>query len=103
MPKHYHDIGHVHYITFSCYRRLWLFKDEYLYSLSIKHLNISRQKTGFKLHAFIIMPNHVHLVILPPPDRKRIEDKSVQLRLSGPPVFLRKDKAVCATLLQIAW
>lgn len=65
MPKHFNDQGHAHFLTFSCYKRLWLFKDDNLYEMFVDRLKTSRDKWNFKLYAFVIMPNHVHLVVLP--------------------------------------
>jgi len=67
-PKHYQDSGHLHYLTFSCYQKLWLFKSPLLYTEFIKILQQARQKLRFRLYGFVLMPNHVHLLIYPSPE-----------------------------------
>lgn len=67
-PKHYQDPGHLHYLTFSCYRKLWLFKSPSLYANFLKILQQARLRLRFKLYGFVLMPNHVHLLLYPEPD-----------------------------------
>ncbi|WP_459558260.1 transposase [Lacunimicrobium album] len=66
--KHVHDPGHLHELTFSCYRR-WplLMKDEWrqLLTESIDRAMFGHQ---FSLIAFVYMPEHVHLLVLPQGD-----------------------------------
>ncbi|TKJ38432.1 hypothetical protein CEE37_13015 [candidate division LCP-89 bacterium B3_LCP] len=64
-PKHYNHHPHIHYLTFSCYKHLHLFKDDYLYYLIIKYLDHARHRGLYKLFGFVVMPNHVHLLIQP--------------------------------------
>jgi len=65
MPKlrHYDNLNTARFVTFSCYRRLNGFKDRRACLLFIKHLKHARTKHGFKLYGYVIMPNHIHLVI----------------------------------------
>ena len=67
MPKlkHYDNLGTARFVTFSCYRRLKGFKREGVFRLFLKHLQRARIKHNFKLFGYVIMPKHVHLVILP--------------------------------------
>ncbi len=67
-PKHYHDEGHIHYLTFSCYNKLWLFKSPVLYSDFLHHLESAKKKLNFKLFGYVVMPNHLHLLIYPAAD-----------------------------------
>ncbi len=62
---HYENEPHAHYLTFSCYNKLWLFKHPQLYDRFVKHLGRTRDRLAFKLWAFVVMPNHVHLLIYP--------------------------------------
>ena len=64
-PKHYTNESHAHYLTFSCYKNLWLFKDDILNSLFVESLNQAHSRSLFSLYGFVIMPNHVHLLIYP--------------------------------------
>ena len=64
-PKHYTELPHAHYLTFSCYKKLWLFKSPILYKLFLDNLDKVRQRQPFKLYGFVLMPNHIHLLIFP--------------------------------------
>jgi len=57
--------NHARYLTFSCRHRLPLFKNEKLKDAFIEHLAAARRRTGFHLLAWVIMPEHVHLLLWP--------------------------------------
>jgi putative transposase len=65
MPTHYDQIPYAHYLTFSCYHNLELFVDSINYELFLESLEKARNRFHFKLYGFVIMPNHVHLLIFP--------------------------------------
>jgi REP element-mobilizing transposase RayT len=66
--------GHAHALTFTCFRgqpfsnrdrtRLWL----------MKAIDESRRRLGFDVWAYVIMPEHVHLLILPRDDDSSVAD-----------------------------
>jgi len=66
--NHYKVAGHIHYLTFSCYKKLWLFKSPTLYSSILYNLVKAKQRRRFDLYGYVVMPNHVHLLIYPHPD-----------------------------------
>jgi putative transposase len=57
--------GHAHALTFSCFKRQPFFSGERARQWFIDALNLARSKHGFDLWAFVIMPEHVHLLIWP--------------------------------------
>ncbi|MCC9607712.1 transposase [Blastopirellula sp. JC732] len=57
--------GDVHFLTFSCFRRLPLLSRTRTRQYCLDALEVSREKNGFDLWAFVIMPEHVHLIVLP--------------------------------------
>jgi putative transposase len=63
--QHYHDPGHAHELTFSCYGRRPLLDNESWRKLLAE--SISRALTGhrYQLSAFVFMPEHVHLLVYP--------------------------------------
>ena len=63
--KSYNEPGHAHESTFSCYRRLPLFKNDGFKRLFLKSLDRARRKHGFEVWAFVIMPEHVHILAHP--------------------------------------
>jgi putative transposase len=46
------------------------FHESEIFDLFIKHLKLVRKKYNFKLFGYVIMPNHVHLVLHPKADTK---------------------------------
>lgn len=63
--KHYDNLGTARFLTFSCHRRQKLFNDEKVNAIFIRNLDRIRKKYDFKLLGYVLMPNHVHLVIYP--------------------------------------
>src|SRR5215472_3595432 len=69
MPKglrRYYGQGHLHFITFSCYRRLPLLKHARARDVFVKELAKLREELGFQLIGYVVMPEHVHLLISEP-------------------------------------
>lgn len=56
---------HVRYLTFSCNHRLGLFSNDLIKDLFAEHLAHARERFGFNLYAWVIMPEHVHLLLWP--------------------------------------
>jgi len=65
--KHY-DNGEPHFLTFSCYRRLPLLSKDRTRQRFVDALEEARTMHGFHLWAWVIMPEHVHLLLWPPFD-----------------------------------
>ena len=57
--------GHARYLTFSCYRRLPLFQNDAIKDTFVDRLRDARARYGFRLLAWVVMPEHVHLLIVP--------------------------------------
>ena len=68
--KHYDNLGTIRFITFSCHRRLQLLMDDYIRMIIIENLKQIREKYRIKLYGYVIMPEHIHLVIYPPGKEK---------------------------------
>ena len=66
--KVYDREGDAHFLTFSCFRRLPLLSRERTCQWLVEAIDRSRQKNPFNLWAWVIMPEHVHLVLLPHED-----------------------------------
>ncbi len=63
--RSYDEPGHAHSLTFSCFgRRPFLSKDRARLWL-VEAIDRARQKHAFDLWAYVIMPEHVHLLIWP--------------------------------------
>ncbi len=61
--KHYDIPGDAHLLTFSCYRRYQLLSKDRSRLWFIAALEKARARHGFHLWAWVIMPEHVHLLI----------------------------------------
>ena len=69
MPKRLRRIygfGHLHFITFSCYRRLPLLASARSRNVFVRTLDQVRCEYGFRLVGYVVMPEHVHLFISEP-------------------------------------
>src|SRR5262245_17767713 len=63
--KHYHEPGQLHELTFSCYqRRPLLTNDDWRRRLSLC-IDDACKEERFELAAFVYMPEHVHLLVVP--------------------------------------
>ena len=62
---HFNDPGHAHFLTFSCYRQLPLLSRERTRRWFIRATVDARKRYNFALLAYVIMPEHAHLVIFP--------------------------------------
>ncbi len=61
--------GHVRYLTFSCYHRLPLFNNDQIKQLFVDQIDLTRRRLDIKLYAWVVMPEHVHMLVMPnPPD-----------------------------------
>jgi putative transposase len=61
--KRYYGRGDLHFLTFSCYRRLPLLKTMRARNLFVRALGKIRERYKFLLVGYVVMPNHVHLLI----------------------------------------
>ena len=65
-PKRYNGRGDLHFITFSCYQRRPLLGSVRARNLFVKTLGEVRAKHEFLLLGYVVMPEHVHLLISEP-------------------------------------
>ena len=64
--KRYYGRGDLHFITFSCYRRLPLLDTQRARNLFVRELARVRKEYGFLLPGYVVMPEHVHLLMSEP-------------------------------------
>jgi len=65
MPKRFENENDIHFLTFSTYKRLRIFTEDDLCKLFVNHLESARERRKFELYAFVVMPNHIHMLIKP--------------------------------------
>lgn len=57
--------GHAHFTTINIYNRIPILKSYEFCDLIIQNLEYYRKKLKFKLLGYVILPNHIHVIILP--------------------------------------
>jgi putative transposase len=67
LVRHFNDPRHIHELTFSCYRRWPLLADEQWRSMLAESIDRAMERHGYRLTAFVFMPEHVHLLVFPLP------------------------------------
>jgi len=63
--KHYEAIRCFHELTFSCYRRKPLLTNDLWRSMLAESISKSTERHRYDLVAFVFMPEHIHLLVLP--------------------------------------
>jgi putative transposase len=66
--RRFNESGHARYLTFSCYKRLPLLNNDAIRALFLERLDIVRREHRVRLLAWVIMPEHVHLLVFPDGD-----------------------------------
>jgi putative transposase len=61
----YNDPGHAHYLTFSCFQQRPFLSRDRTRRWMIEAIALTREKHQLDLWAWVIMPEHVHLLICP--------------------------------------
>ncbi|HEX5425465.1 MAG TPA: transposase [Candidatus Acidoferrales bacterium] len=61
-----YGLGHPHFITCSCYRRLPFFTSERRRDIFLKILREVRDRYDLALLGYVVMPEHIHLLISEP-------------------------------------
>lgn len=65
LKRHQGD-GHYHFLTFSCYRRLPYLSDDHSRKVFLDTLKATRARHQFLLFGYVLMPEHVHLLLSEP-------------------------------------
>lgn len=63
--EHFNLPGHVHFLTFSCYRRMPLLTNYLWCSWLAESIKLSLKRHDIALWAYVFMPEHVHLLVRP--------------------------------------
>jgi len=64
--KRYYGKGDLHFVTFSCYHRLPLLGTKRARNLFGHEFEKVRNEMGFRLIGYVVMPEHVHLLMSEP-------------------------------------
>ena len=71
--KRFHESGDCHELTFSCYRRMPLLTNDVWSHLLAESLDLAVQGQSCRLVAYVLMPEHVHILIQPTTHDFRID------------------------------
>ena len=63
--KHYHEPGDLHELTLSCYEGRTLLAEEMGRKLLCESIHRAMERHHFGLVAFVLMPEHVHVLVCP--------------------------------------
>ena len=69
MPRElvrYHQTGHFHFVTFSCFHRKALLATSTSRDLFARSLETMRVRYDFVVAGYVLMPEHVHLLVSEP-------------------------------------
>jgi putative transposase len=100
--KRYYGRGHLHFVTFSCYRQRELLGTIHARDVFVEELGRVRDEMDFRLIGYVVMPEHVHLLISEP--LKDTPSKAIQKLKQKVSRRLRKRrKRVSAEQLRFAF
>jgi putative transposase len=63
--QRFNDPGHAHFLTFSCFRRQPFLAKDRGRQWFVEAVDRARDKHNFHVWAYVVMPEHVHLLIWP--------------------------------------
>ena len=66
------ELGYAYELTFSCYHRYQFLSKDRTREWFVEALTGARQKLSFDLWAYVIMPEHVHVLVYPRSDEATI-------------------------------
>ena len=72
--RRYNVPGDAHALTFSCFRRQAFLGRDRSRQWLVEAMAVAREKHAFDVWAYVIMPEHVHLLIFPREDDYAISD-----------------------------
>jgi putative transposase len=68
--RHFDHLNTARFVTFTCFRRLQLLTSDDVIQIVLELLDVTRLRHEFRLLGYVIMPEHVHLVLHPKPETK---------------------------------
>jgi len=98
--KRYYGKGDLHFVTFSCYRRLPVLQTARARDIFVRELGRVRDEMGFHLLGYVVMPEHVHLLMS---ESKQGTPSTVlqKLKLRVARRLRKRGKAVCVGQMRL--
>src|SRR5258708_8163928 len=84
--KRFHHSGQSHFVTFCCYHRRVLFGAAESRRVFEKALERVRRSLRLRVYGYVVMPEHVHL-LLSDPDREPLAEAINSLKQHPSPQF----------------
>ena len=78
--KRWEQPGDARFLTFSCYRNLPLFRNDAIKDCFVSYLGIACDSPDVQLLAWVVMPEHVHLLLLPHVERLTVRQFAQNLK-----------------------
>jgi putative transposase len=94
--RRYQESGQSHFVTFSCYQRKAKFADGRLYNLFPVVLEEMRIRFGMRVYGYVVMPEHVHLLVSEP-EYGTLAEAMHYLKLS----FSKRSRALTVTQVSV--
>jgi putative transposase len=79
--KRYDVAGHSHYLTFSCFRRQAFLERDRTRRWLAEAIIRAKDKHGFRIFAWVFMPEHVHVLIKPEREGYRMKKILASMKL----------------------
>jgi putative transposase len=80
LVKHYHEPGDLHELTFSCYNRQPLLTNDTWRHQLARCIDAAGEELEMRLAAFVFMPEHVHLLVVPMNPEPAIDDYLARIK-----------------------
>ncbi len=90
----FNEPGHAHYLTYSCYKGLPLLSKDHSRRWVIESIAAARVRHAVDVYAYVIMPQHVHLLMRP---RLADYEMAVLLKALKRPVAWKAKQFLLAT------
>jgi len=87
------------YLTFSCFQRLQLFRNERIRDAFVGALREARERDRFRLFAWVVMPEHVHLYVMPAPPGGKVAPSLWRLKRDFAKLVIRRWRRLGAPVL----
>jgi putative transposase len=102
----FNEPAQAHELTFSCYQRMPLLSRDRTRQWFIEALNQGREKHGFAIWAYVIMPEHAHVLTFPRTsdyDMSKVLQTIKQSVSRRAMIYLRDHVPEWMTRLEVTW
>ena len=98
--KRFEHRNELRFLTFSCYQRLGLFNNDAIKDHFVNHFIDCQATLQFKTYAWVLMPEHIHLLIRPQDETQTVETILRRLKSSFGQGVIRRWEELHAPILK---